>query len=230
MTVIDAGRIDAMPMIAVGGAAAMESGPDTTALTPVTQPGPPVVKASIASKPAESSPASVRPLGRLDHVRSGPALWAAVLGGAALVVGTVLIARRDPPNAVTEPPPSAARAAAPLPSATGPASATLVDPPVESVVLQTVSVMDLPAVPYPSAAPALPAAPVLPRVAAAADAGPSVSAPLATLPTLPRPVSPPGVAVAAAAHGAPAPAASACSPPYYWDELGLKIFKPECVN
>jgi hypothetical protein len=21
-----------------------------------------------------------------------------------------------------------------------------------------------------------------------------------------------------------------CSPPYYFDELGLKIFKPECVN
>jgi hypothetical protein len=26
------------------------------------------------------------------------------------------------------------------------------------------------------------------------------------------------------------PTPTNCSPPYYFDELGLKIFKPECVN
>jgi serine/threonine-protein kinase len=227
MTVIDATRIDAAPMIAIGDSPEMAAGPDSASLTPITQPGPPVVKVQIASEPAGSSRPSGRRLGRLDSARSGFALWAAVVGGAALVLGTVLIARRDPPSApATEPQPSAAAEA--LPPATALASVTLVDPPVASVALRTVSVMDLPAVPFPSAAPAPP------RVAATTDSTPLPPAPFAAPATSQRAVSPPAVSGVAAAHGSAAahapPVSSACTPPYYWDELGLKIFKPECVN
>jgi serine/threonine-protein kinase len=226
MTVIDATRIDAAPMIAIGDAAEMAAGPDTASLTPITQPGPPVVKVQIAPEPAGSSRPSGRRPGRLDSAKSGAALWAAVAGGAALVLGTVVIARRDSPGIpATELQPSAA-AEALLPAKALP-SVTLVDPPVASEVVRTVSVMDLPAVPFPSTAPAPP------RVAAITDSTPS-SASSAAPATLQRAVSPPAVSGVAAAHG-PAvahatPASSACTPPYYWDELGLKIFKPECVN
>jgi eukaryotic-like serine/threonine-protein kinase len=87
----------------------------------------------------------------------------------------------------------------------------------------TVSVMDLPSVPVRPA--------FVPVVAAVASASPAVAPkvdPDGILSTRPAPAA----SKAVAPRNAPTIRTDLtnCSPPYYFDEVGLKIFKPECVN
>jgi hypothetical protein len=100
--------------------------------------------------------------------------------------------------------------------------APLPEPPASSEP-PTVSVMDLPSVPLrPAIVPvAVPAAGGSVAVAAKVDADGIVV------------VAPAPAASKAVAHaGTPTIRTDLanCSPPFYFDELGLKIFKPECVN
>jgi hypothetical protein len=147
--------------------------------------------------------------------------------GVALTVA-IALTRSEPvvtPRAAATPtsPPAATLAAA----LNAPASVVSLVPllePTASSEPPTVSVTDLPSVairPVPVSAPA----------------------PLAPAPAAAPKVDPDGIL---AASPAPAPASSKvvprpgppairtdlpnCSPPFYYDELGLKIFKPECVN
>jgi len=92
-------------------------------------------------------------------------------------------------------------------------------PAPESAEPPTVSVTDLPSVPLrPVVAPVL-APPIAPVVATPKPDPDGIMAMV--------PAPKPGAASAAPPVRSAAPN---CSPPYYFDELGLKIFKPDCVN
>ena len=150
---------------------------------------------------------------------------AAVIGvGLGAAVG---LTRREPTAALrtTATIVRAPSTASVAPSANVPEAVSLapLPEPTPSGEPPTVSVMDLPSVPVRPA--------FVPVVASVASASPAVE----------RKVDPDGILAVA-----PAPAASKaeaprgkptirtdlanCSPPYYFDEVGLKIFKPECVN
>ncbi len=87
----------------------------------------------------------------------------------------------------------------------------------------TVSVTDLPSVPLRPVS----TAPVSPPPNAPTVVAPKAD-PDGILAVPPAAVSPKPVAAASGSSSRPAP--PGCSPPYYFDEVGLKIFKPECVN
>ncbi len=155
---------------------------------------------------------------------------AIVVALATLGVGlsvAIALSRGEPvtPRAVTTP--VSARAVSVAAAVNAPVSVSLVPlpEPTASIEPPTVSVTDLPSV----AARAVPV---------------SAPAPLATAPAVvARQPDPDGILAASpspspvSSKAVPRPGPPAirtdlpnCSPPYYYDELGLKIFKPECVN
>jgi serine/threonine-protein kinase len=143
---------------------------------------------------------------RIRMARRRPVAIAAALALAALGAAVVVFRSSAPP------PPSAV--VVPVAKATPIAAVEPLQRPVVSVdEPPTVSVTDLPTA---SVAPAPPPPVVVPATATALPPLPPASA-------RPRPSSEPP---AASAHAPP----DDCSPPYYYDEVGLKIFKPECVN
>jgi serine/threonine protein kinase len=145
--------------------------------------------------------------------------------GASIAIG---LTRGDAPSARSPATvagvPAAPRVAA-LPR--DPVAVALVPlpPPIASDEPPTVSVTDLPSVPLRPAVTVT--APVSPPPNASTVVAPK-SDPDGILPVPPAAISAKRGATASAASSPPAP--PGCSPPYYFDELGLKIFKPECVN
>ena len=143
--------------------------------------------------------------------------------GALIVIG---LTRGEAP-AVRSPATVAGAPAAPKVAAVpaNPVAVALVPlpEPMASDVPPTVSVTDLPSVPLRPAwtAPVSPPPPV-------STVAPPKADPDGILSAAPAAVSPKPVAAASAASSRPVP--PSCSPPYYFDELGLKIFKPDCVN
>jgi serine/threonine-protein kinase len=144
---------------------------------------------------------------------------AAVLGvGIAAVIG---FTRGAPEPA----PPPAKLVSAPAAVNTAPRVdlVTLPTPTAPTNEPPTVSISDLPSVPLRPVPVATAAAspPAAPSVVPKSDPDGILTA--TTVPASSKVVAP---------HPAPSarPDAADCSPPYYYDEVGLKIFKPECVN
>jgi hypothetical protein len=158
----------------------------------------------------------------------------AAVAGAAFV-GVILLAgiglsRREP----TQVPAAASLVSAPAvvraAAVAAPVTVTLAPLPDPVDEPPTVSVSDLPSAPVRTAF-VSPPAPVA-NAPASVVASVVQSAPKADPDgILAAPVAPAGPK-AVAPHGAPTIRTDLvnCSPPYYFDELGLKIFKPECVN
>jgi eukaryotic-like serine/threonine-protein kinase len=151
---------------------------------------------------------------------------------ASVVIGVGLgaavgLTRREPAAVVrtTATTARAPRVASVTPSANVPEVVSLapLPEPNPSEEPPTVSVMDLPSVPVRPA--------FVPVVASAASAPPAVAPkvdPDGILSVRPAPAASKGVVP----RDAPTihTDLANCSPPYYFDEVGLKIFKPECVN
>jgi hypothetical protein len=163
-------------------------------------------------------------------------LWgasgAAAVGVVALA-GSLLFRGQD----TTDRAPATATARAPVVVATAalaplePAEPAMTASAALTIEPRTVSVMDLPTVSPP--APVVPVA-VPVAVAPATTALVAVATEGAPAPALAASASarlgiPRAIAAFASASAAPRAPAS-CSPPYFYDELGLKVFKPECVN
>jgi serine/threonine protein kinase len=209
---------------------------DTASLTPLESPRSPQARAPLdpdesLTESLQTSSVSWGKSQRIVRARSRALVLWAILGATAVaavaLAGTILFKSQDTiseaPVLARWPPPVAASAPGtiasssvsltPLESAEPPAA----PPPVGLV---TVSVMDLP-----TASPPLP--PVPPTLPAAAPAVPASAVAAATADRLgiPKAIA----AFAASARAAPS-ATPNCSPPFFFDELGLKIFKPECVN
>jgi serine/threonine-protein kinase len=172
--------------------------------------------------------------------RRKQAIVAAALMVAACAAGAVGLSQRERPvaarKAVT--PASTPQVASPAPSANvlEPVTLAPLPDPMPSAEPPTVSVTDLPSVVLrpalaPVAAPAAsgsdPVVPPAPVAAASAAVAPKVDPDgILSVPTAPA------ASKAAAPPGRPTIRTDLanCSPPFYFDELGLKIFKPECVN
>ncbi len=211
-----------------GAAHGLREPHEDDATTVMDQPGaePPIAPALADESLVTSSVSwgrSQRAPARARRRRQAMAVALATIGAGLTVA--IALTQREPvvtPRAAATPvhAPSAAIVAA----ANAPASVSLV-PLLEPTSIEppTVSVTDLPSVairPVPVSAPA----------------------PLATAPAVAAPkLDPDGILAASAApvssKAVPRPGPPAirtelpgCSPPYYYDELGLKIFKPECVN
>ncbi|HEX4446313.1 MAG TPA: serine/threonine-protein kinase, partial [Polyangiaceae bacterium] len=176
------------------------------------------------------------------RLRRRPYLAAMIVGGALLGGAMVVFLRGG------EPAPQAPRVVAqqasvapPVPLAVTASASPADEPP-------TVSVTDLPTAspgPGPSPPPLASPLPIAPPSPAAtppsAASAPAVASSvhrqpvedpdglLAPLPALPAPsasASSSAAPPASPAHTSP----TNCSPPYFFDELGFKVFKPECVN
>jgi serine/threonine-protein kinase len=214
---------------------------DTTSLTAIEEaPSVPLSRSTSSESLKESRVSwgnSQRPM---RPVSRGLVVWAAVAGTlfVAVTLGIAsLFAGREAPAASPTPVVGAkVSAAAAVPSHAAAIAPVLSSVPVEALPLteptaevRTVSVMDLPT-----------AAPPVPPVAAIAPA-PSIATAISS--TSVTPVAVPGMtpsvaarlgipkAIAAFGSASPAPRDPPnCSPPYFYDELGLKVFKPECVN
>jgi serine/threonine protein kinase len=230
---------------------------DTTSLTEIeAPPSAPPPRPSAAESLRESVVSWGQSLRPVRPRSRALVLWAGL--GAAVVVatalgGSALLGGHDAPAAPAIPtervaarpsaPPAPSVVLAPVESAV-PAEAVAVPEPTTEV--KTVSVTDLPmaapvAAPFmaaaPSTAPFIAAAPSTAPLVAAAPAGmtaPGAPAAAGEAPRLaPATVERLGIPKAIAAFASASPAARpppSCSPPYFYDELGLKVFKPECVN
>ena len=163
--------------------------------------------------------------------RTQAAVAAAAFVGVSVLAGFGL-SRREPTQVPAAASlvnvPAVVRAAA----IAAPVTVTLVPlpNPVDSSEPPTVSVSDLPSVPVRTAF----VSPVAPVASAPAPlVAPVVqSAPKADPDGILSARAAPAGSKTVAPHGAPTIRTDLvnCSPPYYFDELGLKIFKPECVN
>ncbi len=189
--------------------------PSVVVVSDAGRPSPASKTAGEPNEPLATSGVSWGRSQRLTRRRSRVRAYLPYLA-AVLFVGTVsaLIALFTR----THPTPQPSVSAMPRPPVTA-STATVAMPeaPIASAELPTVSVMDLPAVPRDP----IPA-PVAPRAAPKpADSPPTPSG-----------SSPPPKLGAASATptSTSSPESTHCSPPYDFDELGRKIFKPECVN
>ncbi len=152
--------------------------------------------------------------------RRRQATYVAVMVVGVGVVAAVGLTRGEPP-----PPPAAAKLVSPPATALAATPVELVTQPVPtmpSIEPPTVSISDLPSVPLRPTQVAPAAVPAAVASIAAARADPD-----GILPATPAAASS-KVAAHPAASARPSP--TNCTPPYDYDELGVKIFKPECVN
>jgi serine/threonine protein kinase len=186
---------------------------------------PSVIERPIASTPDESLGTSSvswgprRPGEQGRRRRQATALAAALV--AAGIAAAFALAPGEPQRAPAPARPVNAPAA--VTEATRVELVKLPAPAVPSMEPPTVSISDLPSVPLKPTT----VSPAPPPPPAATPATPRVD-PDGILAVTPAPAS----SKLAAAHPTPSarPSTPDCSPPYYFDELGVKIFKPECVN
>jgi serine/threonine protein kinase len=174
-----------------------------------------------------SSPLPPRPVDPEEPLSSGSVSWAGpqpvparrrdprayVVAGivaCGVVAGIAFLGREEPRTT-----PSVAIVTSFVGPAVDAGTTRIDDPPVVSQELPTVSVMDLPMAPTPPAPPPPPRAPTSPHEGTPAGS-PSPSA------------VPDTTAVNDTTETTPPSPAKNCSPPYFYDELGLKHFKPEC--
>jgi eukaryotic-like serine/threonine-protein kinase len=206
--------------------------PEMTLPGEVAPPDPseaPVDTLELPTLPVASTVAGIESQSQPERARRGFPVVGAIVGGmgigvAVAAIAVLFIGSKAPPWSALEL--SASSLGAPRPSASAvlrtPTTASVTttampEAPLASVELPTVSVMDLPAAPpAPIPAPAVAWAPAKPAETSPTPSGSSSTPRRGVALALPTPTS----------H----PESMHCSPPFDVDELGRKIFKPECVN
>jgi hypothetical protein len=215
---------------------------ETASLTPLESPRPP--QAGAPSDPDESLTESLQTSSvswgksqRLLRPRSRTLIYWAILGAAAVaglaLAGGLFFRSQDGSPAVPVATSKVAAPSAPAPTGLAASNATAsavllvpidaVEPPGSAPPLRTVSVIDLPTAAAPPPAAPSDVSPREPKLVEVPHPAPKASTAAAI--GIPKAIA----AFAASASAMPR-APTNCSPPFYFDELGLKIFKPECVN
>ena len=195
-------------------------------VAPPAPPEPPVDTLELPTLPVASSVAGIESQGQPQRARRGFPVAGAIVGGMGISVAVATIAvllsgSKDPSWSMLEPSASSRPSASAVlrtPMIASVTTAAMLEAPTASAEPPTVSVMDLPAA-APAPIPAPPAvawAPAKPAEPSPTPSGSSSAARRGVALAVPAPTS----------H----PESMHCSPPYDFDELGRKIFKPDCVN